>query len=122
MISAIPFASRQQAKPDSSGALRKVFRVVLLSYISLFSLSLSSTAQSDSDHIQRAFEMMSTGDLVGAEQEARLALRDSSSRPGGWAALGMIRARQKRYADATECFHAALHLEPRLVDAHLGLG
>ena len=122
MNSALPFASNQEYESDSSGALRKVFPAVLLFCISLFALLPSTTAQTESDHIQQAFEMMSAGDLVGAEREARLAIRDSSSRPGGWAALGMIRARQKRYADATECFHTALRLDPRLVDAHLGLG
>jgi tetratricopeptide (TPR) repeat protein len=107
---------------ESPVAGHKALGVALLFWVFLFYLPPSTIAQTDSDHIQQAFEMMSTGDLVGAEQEARLALRDSSTRPGGWAALGMVRARQKRYADATECFHTALRLEPRLVDAHLGLG
>jgi tetratricopeptide (TPR) repeat protein len=100
----------------------KALGTALLFCISLFSLSPFPMAQTNSDHIQQAFEMMSVGDLVGAEQEARLAIRDSSNRSEGWAALGMIRARQTRYEDATECFHTALRQEPRLVDAHLGLG
>ena len=107
---------------ESPVAGHRSLGVALLFLVSLFYLPPSTNAQTDSDHIQQAFEMMSAGDLVGAEQEARLALRESSTRPEGWAALGMVRARQKRYADATECFHSALRLEPRLVDAHLGLG
>lgn len=121
MDKAVRVAANKEHELTSCISGQKV-SIALLICVFLFSLSPSTTAQTDSDHIQRAFEMMSTGDLVGAEQEARLALRDSSSRPGGWAALGMIRARQKRYADATEFFHTALRLDPRLVDAHLGLG
>src|SRR5438309_1425129 len=107
---------------ESPVARHKALGIAVLLCIFLFSLSPSSTAQTASNHIEQAFEMMSAGDLVGAEQEARLALRDPSTRPGGWATLGMILSRQKRYADATECFRTALRLDPRLVDAHLGLG
>jgi len=120
MDKAVRVAAIQEHQSPLAGP--KALGVALFFCVSLFSLSLSSMAQSDSDHIQQAFEMMSAGDLVGAEQEARLALRDSANRSEGWAALGMIRARQKRYADATECFHTALRLDPRLADAHLGLG
>lgn len=120
MVKAVRVAAKQERESPVAGP--KATRVALFLCVSLFSLSLSSVAQSNSDHIQQAFEMMSAGDLVGAEQEARLALRDSATHSEGWAALGMIRARQKRYADATECFHTALRLDPRLADAHLGLG
>jgi superkiller protein 3 len=81
-----------------------------------------SAAEVDSDHVQQSVELMSTGDLVGAEKEARLALRDSSTRPDAWTALGMIRVRQKKYAEATEFFQNALRLYPSLARAHISLG
>ena len=65
---------------------------------------------------------MSAGDLEGAEKEAKLALRDSSTRSMGWATLGAIRIRQKRYAEAAECLNAALRLSPGLVGARINLG
>ena len=68
--------------------------------IFLLPAPLRSGAQAESDHVQQSIELMSTGDLVGAEREARLGLRDSSSRPDAWTALGIIRVRQKKYAEA----------------------
>jgi tetratricopeptide (TPR) repeat protein len=120
MDNAVQVAAKKEGEFPSAG--RGPLVVALLLWILLLSLPPSTKAQTDSDHIQQAFEMMSAGDLAGAEQEARLALRDSSKPSEGWAVLGMIRARQRRYGDATECFHTALRLDPRLLDAHLGLG
>jgi len=65
---------------------------------------------------------MSKGDLDGAEKEARLALRDSSTRALAWATLGTIRVRQKKYEEGIEFLRAAVRLNPRLVDARITLG
>jgi len=65
---------------------------------------------------------MSAGDLEGAEKEAQLALRDSSTRPLALATLGAIRVRQKHYAEAAEFLSAALRLNPGLVGARVTLG
>ena len=65
---------------------------------------------------------MNAGDLEGAEKEARLALRDSVSRPAAWATLGAIRFRQKNYAEAAEFLSKALQLDPGLVGARVALG
>src|SRR5260370_19731587 len=46
-----------------------------------------SEAQSDSDHLQQSTELMSAGDLQGAEKEARLALNDSITPPLACATL-----------------------------------
>lgn len=122
MDKSVRFGAHKEHERDSRAARQKVLGIVVVFCVFLLSLPPSSTAQRNSDHIQQTFEMMNAGDLIGAEQEARSALRDSFTRPEGWAALGMIRARQKRYADATECFRTALRLDPKLVDAHLGVG
>jgi tetratricopeptide (TPR) repeat protein len=81
-----------------------------------------SEAQSDSDHLQQSTELMSAGDLQGAEKEARLALNDSITRPLAWATLGSIRLRQKHYAEATQFLNTALRLNPGLVSARVTLG
>jgi len=66
--------------------------------------------------------LMNAGDLAGAETEAKLALRDPSTRPGATATLGAIRLRQKRYTEATEFLNAALRLNPGLVGARVTVG
>lgn len=90
-----------------------------------FSLLLaraSVAVPADSDHVQQSIELMSAGDLEGAEKEAKVALRDSSTRPMAWATLGTIRIRQKHYAEAAECLSTALRLNPGLVGARVSLG
>jgi tetratricopeptide (TPR) repeat protein len=82
----------------------------------------SSSAAPDLDHLQQAAELMNAGDLEGAEREAKLALRDSSTRPVATATLGAIRVRQKRYAEAAEFLNAALRLNPGLAGARVTLG
>lgn len=81
-----------------------------------------SQAPSDSDHLQKSAELMTAGDLAGAEKEARLALEDSSTKPMAWATLGAIRFRQKRYTDATQFLNGALRLNPGLLEARVTLG
>lgn len=98
-----------------------------LTLLPLFCLPLLPThafsaVPADSDHVQQSMELMSAGDLEGAEKEAKLALRDSSTRSMGWATLGAIRIRQKRYTEAAECLNAALRLSPGLVAARIHLG
>ncbi len=81
-----------------------------------------STARADSDHIEESVDLISKGDLEGAEKEARLALRESSTRALAWATLGSIRVRQKKYAEGIELLRTAVRLAPRSVDARLILG
>jgi tetratricopeptide (TPR) repeat protein len=83
---------------------------------------LSSSAPTDLDHLQQAAELMNAGDLAGAETEAKLALRDPSTRPVATATLGAIRVRQKRYTEATEFLNTALRLNPGLVGARVTVG
>jgi tetratricopeptide (TPR) repeat protein len=83
---------------------------------------VSAATPANSDHVQQSIELMNAGDLEGAEKEAKLALRDSSTRPIAWATLGAIRIRQKQYADAAEYLNTALRLQPDLVAARVNLG
>jgi cytochrome c-type biogenesis protein CcmH/NrfG len=114
MDCALRFVStkRHLPEPRSSKSLAVCQRLAFLICVFLLPAPLWSTAQSDSDHVQQSGELMSTGDLVSAEKEARLALRDSSTRPVAWATLGMIRVRQKQYTDATAFLRTALRLDP----------
>jgi tetratricopeptide (TPR) repeat protein len=94
---------------------------MLLIFLLILPVRASSPVPADSDHIQEAAELMTAGDLKGAEGEARLALGDSSTRPLALSTLGIIRVRQKHYAEAAEFLHAALRLKPDLVPAQLTL-
>src|ERR1700722_4796500 len=83
-------------------------QLALLICLLLLPALASSGAPADSVHVQKSSELMSVGDLEGAEKEARLALHDASDRSMAWATLGAIRVRQKRYVDAAEFLNAAL--------------
>src|SRR5437667_7215842 len=82
--------------------------------LSLFLLSSWSTVRGDSDHIQQSMQFMSSGNLAEAEKQARLAVRDPSTRALGWATLGTIRVRQKKYEEAITFLRTAVRLDPRL--------
>jgi tetratricopeptide (TPR) repeat protein len=97
-------------------------KLALLLCFSFLSACASGAVPADSDHVQQSIELMSAGDLEGAEKEAKVALRDSSTRPMAWATLGAIRIRQKHYAEAAECLSTALRLNPGLVGARVNLG
>jgi len=90
--------------------------------LSLFLLSSWSTVRGDSDHIQQSMQFMSSGNLAEAEKQARLAVRDPSTRALGWATLGTIRVRQKKYEEAITFLRTAVRLDPRLADARIALG
>lgn len=96
-------------------------QLTLLIFLLVLPVRASSPVPAHSDHIQEAAELMTAGDLKGAEGEARLALGDSSTRPLALSILGAIRVRQKQYAEAAEFLHAALRLKPGFVPAQLTL-
>ena len=102
-----------------TGGCRQLALLICLFLLPAFA---SSTAPADSDHVEKSTELMSAGDLEGAEKEAKLALRDSTTRPIAWATLGVIRVRQKHYAEAAEFLSTALQLDPDLVGARVTLG
>ncbi len=86
-------------------------------------LSLSPRlAHTSTDHLQRALELMNSGDLVAAETEAKLAANDPATRAVAWATLGTIRLQQQRYDEGVELLRKALSLDSRLVGAHISLG
>ena len=97
-------------------------RLAFLFCVLLLFTPLRAAGQADSDHAQQSVELMNAGDLGGAEKEARLALRDSSTQPVAWVTLGIIRVQQKKYAEATEFLRTALRLDPGFVSAHVALG
>jgi tetratricopeptide (TPR) repeat protein len=74
------------------------------------------------DHLEKSLELVSQGDLNGAEKEARLALNDPLSRARAWATLGAIRLGQAKYEESEGFLNTALQLDPRLVGARINLG
>jgi tetratricopeptide (TPR) repeat protein len=79
------------------------------------------TTPVDSGHIQQSVELMNSGDLPGAEKEAKLDLGDASKRPLALSTLGAIRIRQKHYVEAAQFLNEALRLNPSLVPAQVTL-
>jgi tetratricopeptide (TPR) repeat protein len=79
-------------------------------------------AQASTDHLQRAAELISRGDLDAAEGESRLALNDAVNRAAAWATLGTIRLRQKKFDESVTLLEKALQLNSQLIGARLTLG
>jgi tetratricopeptide (TPR) repeat protein len=88
----------------------------------LVSTLFSKEAYSSVEHIRRSSEFLARGDLAAAEKEARLALKDPTTQPLGYAALGAIRLKQQRYPDSEKFLTKALRLNPQMVGARLNLG
>jgi tetratricopeptide (TPR) repeat protein len=109
--------------PYSGFSGRRIcWQIALVLCLPFLPAHASVAVPADSDHVQQSMELMDAGDLEGAEKEAKLGLRDSSTRSMAWATLGAIRIRQKRYAEAAECLNTALRLSPGLVGARINLG
>ncbi|MGA9798413.1 MAG: tetratricopeptide repeat protein, partial [Terriglobales bacterium] len=96
--------------------------VTLWIFLLLLAAHPVSAAPSDLDHLQQSAGLINAGDLEGAEREAKLALREPSTRPVATATLGVIRLRQKRYAEAANFLNTALRLNPGLLSARVALG
>jgi len=108
MDRAIRFVIAKDDQHERPCSLMRICLVLaLLVGISLLLAPSWSTAQSNLDHVQQSVQMMDASDLATAEKEARLALRDSSTRPAALATLGAIRVRQKKYQEATELLRTA---------------
>jgi len=123
MDRALRFVIEKDDQHERPCSLMRICLVLaLLVGISLLLAPSWSTAQSNLDHVQQSVQMMDASGLATAEKEARLALRDSSTRPAALATLGAIRVRQKKYQEATELLRTALRLDPGLVDAQITLG
>jgi len=77
---------------------------------------------SSTNHLQRALELINSGDLVAAESEAKLAVNDPTTRAVAWATLGTIRLQQNKYDEGAEFLRKALNLDSHLVGARISLG
>jgi Flp pilus assembly protein TadD len=62
------------------------------------------------------------GNAKGAEQEWRESLKVKADNQIVLSNLGLVRLREKRYAEAVQYFQTALKIDPRMTDAHLRLG
>src|SRR6266542_4068301 len=101
--------------------LRHVWsQYAILLCLCLFCSVLS--AHSPTNHLQRALELVNSGDLAGAEHEARLAIGQPQTQAVAWAMLGTIRLQQKKYQEGAEFLRHALKLDPHLVGARVSLG
>lgn len=76
----------------------------------------------DAAHLQRAVQLLSQGDLAGADQEARQALQDPATQPQAWGILGTILLQQGRISEGAKDLEKAIALNPALVGARINLG
>jgi tetratricopeptide (TPR) repeat protein len=74
------------------------------------------------DHIRTAAQLLSQGQKEEAEREARLAMRDPTTRPLALAMLGTIRMEEGKYQESTEFLARAVQLNPHLSGAWTTLG
>src|SRR5690242_16603229 len=101
---------------------RTVSYCTVLAGLILSALPALSRSDPNSNHLQASAMLMSEGDFDGAEKEARLALREPSTRALAWATLGTIRLKQKKYDESADLLTTALRLNPRLLGARISLG
>lgn len=66
--------------------------------------------------------LMESGNLIDAENEARLAIKKSQKESDFWNILGVILKRQNRLDEAIKTFAQAAKLNPRLVSPWINLG
>lgn len=62
------------------------------------------------------------GDLVAAMGAAEAAVALAPKQPTGWAALGVVLAKQDRHERAVACFEAAVALDPKDVASFTCMG
>ena len=89
----------------------------------LFLLFLwAGAAYGQTTHIEAAAQLLSKGDMLHAEAEARKALDTPLTRPLALAMLGTIRLQQGKTEESTKFLLQALALNPRLIGARTTLG
>lgn len=93
--------------------IRRVFLLVLV----LVAATYAQTSQ-----IEVAAQLLSSGDVVHAEAEARKALQDPSTKALALAMLGTIRLQQGKADDSIKFLNQALALNSKLVGARTTLG
>ncbi len=74
------------------------------------------------NHLQASATLLEQGDSAQAESEARLALRNTNTKPLALAMLGTIRLQQAKYTESVQFFSQALALNPKLLGARTSLG
>jgi tetratricopeptide (TPR) repeat protein len=73
------------------------------------------------DALQKAAMLVQQGRLEQADEQARLALADPTTKAPANSVLGAIRLRQNRLEESAKFLREAIRLEPRLLGAHLNL-
>jgi tetratricopeptide (TPR) repeat protein len=71
--------------------------------------------------LERAAALVEKGRLQEADEQARLAMSDSATRPAACSVLGAIRVQQERLDEGAEFLREAIRLDPHLLGARLNL-
>ena len=72
--------------------------------------------------LQGARSLLEHGQISAAGETLETYLRQHPRSADGWTLLGVVRAQQVQNAEAEECFHKALSIQPNLVTAKTNLG
>jgi len=88
----------------------------------LLLLVFGAAAYAQTSHIEAAAQLLSSGDTVRAEAEARAALQNPSTKALALALLGTIRLQQGKADDSIKFLTQALGLNSRLMGARTTLG
>jgi tetratricopeptide (TPR) repeat protein len=85
-------------------------------------LLIGTAGYAQISHIEASARLLNEGKLDLAEQEARLAEGNPTTRPLALAMLGTIRLREGKYGESSDFLTKALELNPRMVGARTSLG
>src|SRR5260370_42147800 len=99
------------------------FAVLLVGSTALCSVSAwpQQGRSSSASPVAKAWAEISRGQLDGAEKTLWTVLSSDPNQPEALTLLGIIRGRQKRYAEAEALFRRVLQLEPASLLAHPNL-
>lgn len=85
-------------------------------------LICAGLACAQTNHIEAATQLLSKGEMVRAEAEARKALQVPSTKAMALAMLGTIRLQQRKPEESVKFLRQALALNPKLIGARTTLG
>ena len=85
------------------------------------SLSAPQARADAREALQKAVVLAQEGRLDEADRQAQLALSSPQTRAVAYSVLGAIRFQQKRLPESVSLLEKAIHLDPRLLGAHLSL-
>src|SRR5215207_2721119 len=95
--------------------------LLIVSLIGVLCASVAAQADATTDHLQRAADLISKGELSRAEAQLNLVFEREPREANALNLLGVIRAQQDRPSEAEELFLRAIEANKSLFGAYLNL-